>query len=282
MNELVKDLIELLSLEEIDIDLYRGAISKEPWKRVFGGQVVAQALMAACNTIEKDRMPHSLHAYFMRPGNPKKPIIFEVYRDRDGGSFNSRRVVAKQSGMPILNLACSFQKIEKGFKHQVEMPNIAPPPIDETHEDWIKQNLEKYPDNMRPFLLKERAVEFRQIFSNDGDPLEQNYWFKLIDEIGNDQILHRIMLTYATDFTLLGACLLPHNLDWADENLQVASLDHALWFHDDVKFDDWLLYHQTSPWAGAGRGLNHGKIYDKNGKLIASVAQEALIRKRER
>lgn len=278
----MKDLVELLNLEELDIDLYRGSIAKEALRRVFGGQVVGQALMAACNTVDKDRLPHSLHAYFMRPGNPDKPIIFEVYRDRDGASFTSRRVVAKQSGVPILNLACSFQRAEKGYDHQVQMPKFSPPSESESHEDWVKANLEIYPDNMRPFLLKNRAVEFRQIFSENPNSLEQNYWFRLVDDIGDNQILQRVMFAYATDFTLLGACLLPHRVNWLNDDVQAASLDHALWFHDDVKFDEWHLYHQTSPWAGAGRGLNRGEIYNTNGKLIASVAQEGLIRPRKR
>lgn len=281
-KKLVDDLIELLSLEEIDTDLYRGPINKEPWKRVFGGQVVGQALMAACQTVEKDRLPHSLHAYFMRPGNPNKPIVYEVFRDRDGGSFTSRRVVAKQSGMPIFNMACSFHKNEESIIHQAKMPNFTPPPENESLQDWVNNNLEKYPDKMRPFLQKERAVEFRQIFENLKSPLHQDYWFKIIANLPDDQILHRVLLAYATDYTLLGACLLPHKLDWADENVQVASLDHAIWFHGDVKFDDWLLYSQNSPWAGSARGLNHGEIYNREGKLVASVAQEALVRIRNK
>lgn len=279
--ELVNNLIELLTLEEIDIDLYRGPITKEPWKRVFGGQVVGQALMAACKTVDTKRMPHSLHAYFMRPGDPTKPIIFEVKRDRDGGTFTSRRVVAKQSGMPILNMACSFQIQENGLSHQLDIPNLPPPDNLISRADFIKQNLHKYPEKMWPNLLAPRAVEFRQIFNENPESLAQNYWFKINAPLPEDQTLHRVLLAYATDYTLLGACLAPHQKNWFDDDIQVASLDHAVWFHEDIKFDDWLLYTQDSPWAGGGRGLNRGMIYDQSGKLVASVAQEALIRMRK-
>ncbi len=278
-EELVTLLINLMNLEEIDTDLFRGPMTHEPWRRVFGGQVIGQALMAASKTVEGNRQAHSLHAYFMRPGDPLKPIIYEVKRDRDGGTFTSRRVIAKQNGLPILNMACSFQIPEEGLEHQLEIPHLSLPDQLMSRAEFLARNIDKYPESMRSHLLAPRPIDFRQV-SLESDELKQNYWFKIIAPLPENQILHRVLLAYATDYTLLGACLAPHDKNWFDTDMQVASLDHAVWFHQDIKFDDWLLYTQDSPWAGGGRGLNRGLIFNQDGKLVASVVQEALIRNR--
>lgn len=282
-QEIVDRLIKLLEMERIDSNIYRGPITNEPWQRVFGGQVIGQALMAACRTVDDARMPHSLHAYFMRPGNPKEPIVYEVFRDRDGRSFASRRVVAMQDGQPILNMSCSFQTLEKGIEHQSTMPDVPPPEALETEIELARAIIDTFPEDRRAHRLRPRPIEFRPIAGVDHfgakkrEP-KQYFWFKAVGEIPANQELHRVLLAYASDMMLLSTALLPHGINWDMPNVQVASLDHAVWFHDDIDMSDWLLYALDSPWSGGARGLSHGKVFTRSGKLVASVAQEGLNR----
>jgi acyl-CoA thioesterase II len=281
---LVSRLIALMDLEEIDLNLYRGPVTSEPWIRVFGGQVVGQALIAACRTVDRPRMPHSLHAYFMRPGDPHRPIIYQVNRDRDGGTFSSRRVVALQNGQPILNLAASFQVPEKGLEHQFAMPDVPPPEGLEEDRAILERNKHLLRGKSLPTVLRERPIAFRPIdpvpLGGEKLPPFRSYWFKAVAPLPDDQILHRGLLAYASDMMLLGTCMRPHGLNWMSDNIQEASLDHAVWFHGDIKLDDWLLYVLDSPWSGEARGLNRGLIYTRDGRLVASVTQEGLIRVR--
>ncbi len=281
--DLVQRLVRLLDLEQIEVDLFRGGRTSEPWVRVFGGQVIGQALIAACRTVTPDRLPHSLHAYFMRPGDPHLPIVYQVSRDRDGGTFTSRRVVAIQHGKPILNLAASFQQREEGLAHQFDMPDVPPPEGLEDVREIALRNIDRIPEARRALVLHRRPISFRPVAGSAGYDEErrspqQAYWFRTVAPLPDDQTLHRGMLAYASDMMLLGTSMLPHGLSWPRDDMQEASLDHALWIHDDIKLDDWLLYTQDSPWSGGGRGLNRGLIYTREGRLVASVAQEGLIR----
>lgn len=282
---LVERLVQLLDIEELDRDLFRGPVTQEPWNRVFGGQVVAQALMAACRTVDATRPPHSLHAYFMRPGNPQWPIIYRVYRDRDGGSFSTRRVVARQNGEVIFNLAASFHIVEPGFTHQAVMPDV-PPPEDLPDElDRSEEFIARFPAHRRPLMRERRALEFRPAAPGQryeltaSDPV-QSYWFRVVAPLPGEKLLHRVALAYASDMMLISTSLLPHPVAWNMDQVQEASLDHAVWFHDDVRVDDWLLYSMDSPWSDGARGLSRGLIFTRDGRLVASVAQEGLIRPR--
>lgn len=282
-QELVNKLVELLAMERIDSNIYRGPITNEPQIRVFGGQVIGQALMAACRTVDEDRMPHSLHAYFMRPGNPKEPIVYEVFRDRDGKSFSSRRVVAMQDGAPILNMSCSFQAAEEGISHQSPMPNVIGPELLKNESQLVRDNPELFSEPRHTMRMRLRPIEFRPVSGIDHyiakkrDPI-QYFWFRAAGTIPQNQIMHRVLLAYASDMMLLSTALLPHGINWDMPQVQVASLDHAVWFHDNFDMGEWLLYALESPWAGGSRGLSHGKVYTQDGRLVASVAQEGLNR----
>ncbi|MBK5263910.1 MAG: acyl-CoA thioesterase II [Alphaproteobacteria bacterium] len=282
-SELIADLIELLEVERLDRDLYRGRRKKGGVGRVFGGQVIAQALMAASLSIEDEKAMHSLHAYFMRPGDENLPIIFRVERDFDGGSFANRRVIAMQNGKPILNLTSSFQRKEEGLSHMAPMPQV-PPPDNLTSLLELAQKYEDVlPPDARDFMKRPSAIELRPVTAlpflpgEKRDPANQ-CWFRAVAPVRDDPRLHRVMLAHASDMVLLSTSLLPHGINWVTHKIQTASLDHALWFHEDVRIDDWLLYVTDSPWAGHARGFNRGSIYTREGKLIASVAQEGLIR----
>ena len=284
--ELVAGLIDLLHLEQLEENLYRGKRTLEPWVRVFGGQVIGQALMAACQTVDALRIPHSLHAYFMRPGDPGREIVYQVWRDRDGGSFSSRRVVAIQNGKPILNMAASFQVPEAGLDHHIAMPQGLPDP--ETLEDErsiLLRNIRFIPPQRRGPMLRPRPLEFRPVnpahrVPDRPHPAQTNYWFKSVAPLPDDPQLHRAMLAYASDMMLLSTSMLPHGVSWFSKGMQEASLDHALWIHEDFRLDEWLLYTMDAPWTGHGRGLNRGQIFTRDGRLVASVMQEGLIRVR--
>lgn len=281
----VEGLVDLLTVETIDTDLYRGIPLPGGKGRVYGGQVVAQALQAAQMTIP-DRNCHSLHCYFMRPGEEGKPIIFRVARDHDGRTFATRRVIASQNGEPILNMLLSFQTPEEGFEHQDAMPDVTPPEELISEADLWRANQDKIPAPLREYLLRPRPLEFRHVYTlNPLAPTprapQHASWFRTVAPIGDDPQLHRAVLAYASDMTLLTTCALPHAVSYFDPTLQIASLDHAVWFHDDFRADDWLLYVTDSPWAGGARGFNRGKIYTREGKLVASVSQEGLVRKKK-
>ena len=279
-------LVDLLTVEELDRDLYRGKRNPGGQGRVFGGQVIAQALMSAVGSVDEDRVAHSLHAYFMRPGDEKLPIIFRVERDYDGGSFSNRRVIAIQRGKPILNMTASFQRQEKGLEHQAEMPDVPQPEELATESEIAERYRDRFPKAFVDFMTRPRAIELRPVESwldpeNEVRNGLRQTWIRTSGPVGDDPIMHRAILAYASDMTLLGTSMKPHGVNWLMPQMQTASLDHALWFHDDVRVDDWLLYACDSPWSGGARGYNRGHLFTRDGKLIASATQEGLIRWRE-
>jgi acyl-CoA thioesterase-2 len=257
---------------------------RDRWQRVFGGQVLGQALVAATHTVEA-RVCHSLHAYFLRPGDPKMPILYEVDRARDGGSFTSRRVVAIQGGQQIFNMAVSFQVPEEGLEHQIDMPP-APDPDSLLSERQRRMEIASdMPDEARAWFLRERPIEIRAVdppdrFKPGKRPPRQTVWIRATGALPDNPSLHQCVLAYASDMTLLDTCLLPHGYSVMSPNMQLASLDHAMWFHRPFRADEWLLYVQDSPSASGARGFNRGTVYRRDGALVASVAQEGLIRVR--
>jgi acyl-CoA thioesterase-2 len=281
----IKPLLERLDLERLDRDLFRGFSPDDGRPRVYGGQVAAQALVAAVRTVE-DRVAHSLHSYFLRPGDPKVPIIYEVDRIRDGRSFATRRVVAIQNGEAIFNMAASFQIEEDGYDYQEPMPEAAPPESVPSTEELIAAAAEETKDPIFRFLDRlERPILIHDLDPTDPRNPEKRdephmVWFRAKGELPDEPLLHQCVLAYASDMTLLGASLRHHALTWFDQTLQVASLDHALWFHRPFRADEWLLYVTESPSTSGARGLNFGRIYTREGTLVASVVQENLMRRR--
>ncbi len=281
----METLISTLDIEPIEVDIFRGRSPQVGWQRVFGGQVIAQALMAAHRTVADDRFVHSLHAYFMRPGDPSVPIIYQVERIRDGSSFNTRRAVAIQHGKAIFALSASFQVEEAGFDHQIPMPAV---PMPETliGEQQIKeQYLAHAPAAIRKYWERERPIEIRPVslkhyFTNEKLDPRQDVWVRATGAVPDSRLYQAAVLAYLSDMTLLDASLHAHGTSIFDQSLQVASLDHAMWFHRPHKLDDWLLYTQDSPSASGARGLTRGSLFTRSGVLIASVAQEGLIRKK--
>ena len=284
--ELAQGLVDLLTVEELDTDLYRGARQPGGVGRVFGGQVIAQALQAAQRSTETPKAAHSLHAYFMRPGSEDYPIIYRVVRDFEGRSFATRRVIALQRGQPILNMAASFQRPEEGLHHQDAMPDV-PRPAELKSEFELRHDMaDDIPEKFRRHFLRSRPIEIRPVaphswFRPQKREPAQYSWFRLVAPIGDNAAMHRAILAYASDMSLLGTAMLPHGITWMTHKVQTASLDHALWLHEDFRADQWLLYACDSPWAGRARGFNRGKIYTEDGRLVASAAQEGLIRMRE-
>ena len=282
MHAVLKDLIGLLELERIEQNIYRGDSRDIGGPQVFGGQVLGQALSAAQRTVD-GRVAHSLHAYFLRRGDVDAPIVYEVDRQRDGGSFSSRRVVAIQHGRPILNLAASFHLIEPGLEHQSEMPDVPGPDGLRELADNARDMLEFIPVKMRRFLFENRAFEFRHVEPIDfstgkkSAPLK-HVWVKAIGALPDDPVLHQNMLAYVSDHELIGTSTLPHGLTFLRDNVIMASLDHALWFHRAVRVDEWLLYAIDSPNSAGARGFARGQFFNQGGDLVASVAQEGLVR----
>ena len=281
-NPIVTDLIHLLTLERLEENLFRGESRDIGSKQVYGGQVLGQALSAAAQTVD-DRHIHSLHAYFLRAGDMAAPIVYEVDRQRDGRSFSSRRVVAIQHGRPILNMAASFQIDEQGFDHQAPMPEVPQP--DQLHDvaEHPDLPLDRLPEKTRRFICSERPLEIRfvqdpQYFGTKPREPVKHIWFKAADKLPDSRQLHEALLAYASDYGLLVTALRPHGVSTLDKNLQLASLDHAMWFHRPFRADDWLLYSCDSPNSISNRGLARGSIYDQQGKLVASTAQEGLMR----
>jgi acyl-CoA thioesterase-2 len=274
--------LALLDLVELGDDVYQGISPEGRLQRVFGGQVLGQALTAATRTVESSRICHSLHAYFLRPGDPRVPIRYEVDRSRDGRSFSVRRVVAIQHDKQIFVLACSFQEQESGYTHQFPMPNVPPPEELEDETEARRRHAAQLPDVLREWLTRPRPFETRPVVLDPpGDrparPPYDNVWFRAAGPV--PEKLGAALLAYASDATLLSTSLLPHGKT-IFSNLQVASLDHAMWFHRAIDFTDWLLYAQDSPSASGARGFNRGMIFTRDGILVASVAQEGLIRPR--
>jgi acyl-CoA thioesterase II len=284
MNALLADLLRLLELERIEINLFRGASRDIGSAQVFGGQVLGQALVAASATVD-DRDAHSLHAYFLRRGDFNAPIVYEVDRSRDGGSFSSRRVVAIQHGHQIFHMSASFQKAETGLDHQLSAPIVSPPESLPDHMTGLRKRLDSLPPERRRVWEGERPWEFRLVEPVPDKPRPadgvRHVWFRVTQRCPDDPILHRCLLAYLSDFQLLETALLPHGVSHLDGRLTIASIDHAMWFHRPVRIDDWLLYVLASPSASGSRGFAIGRIYDRGGALVASVAQEGLMRWRD-
>jgi len=299
-EQLVKGLVDLLTVEKRASDIYRGTPQEGGMGRVFGGQVLAQALQAAQSSISEGKTAHSLHAYFLRGGVEGPPIEYRIERDFDGRSFANRRVVAAQesedgSFTPILNLTASFQVPEQGLEHcEAPMPDVAPPEDLRPDMDVRREMADKIGDKMsdagRALMLRPRPIEMRTVdrlhwMNSERKEPHAHSWFRTAAPItgaADTPDLHRAIITYASDYTLLGTSALPHGLSWMRGELVGASLDHALWFHAPARADEWLLYVTDSPWSGGGRGFNRGRIFTRDGKLVASVAQEGMMRKRKR
>jgi acyl-CoA thioesterase-2 len=275
--------VQLLDLEPIEVNIFRGVSPEDRMQRVFGGQVAGQALVAAARTVDDGSRVHSLHAYFLRPGDPKVPILYTVDRIRDGRSFTTRRVVAIQHGRAIFNLAASFQVDEDGYEHGLPMPDVPPP---ESLPDWQAQwasVADLAPDRFgRPRAIDLRYVTGAPPSRVGTSSTRQQVWLRAAGRLPDDPVLHTCLLTYASDMTLLDTALLPYGTSALDESIQMASLDHAMWFHQPFRADTWLLYDQETPAASGGRGLTRGSVFRRDGTLVASVVQEGLVRRRRR
>lgn len=286
VDNVLDELLALLKLEKIEENIFRGNSQDLGFGNVFGGQVLGQALSAASQTVSEDRGAHSLHAYFMRPGDPTQPIVYHVDCIRDGKSFTTRRVVAIQKGRAILSMAASFHVQEPGFDHQDRMPADVPGPEGLLSEvEMARKISDKIPASIRNQILCIKPIEIRPVnptnpFAPKKEAPDRYVWFKTIHKMEDDLTVHKYMLAYASDFGLVSTSLRPHGKTFWDPKMQVASLDHAMWFHRDFRMDDWLLYVIHSPNASKARGLNHGSIYTRDGVLVASTAQEGLIRYR--
>ena len=284
MSSAVQDLLSVLDLEQLEVNLFRGRSPQVGWQRVFGGQVIGQALVAATRTVDA-RPPHSMHAYFLLAGDPKVPIIYEVDRIRDGKSFTTRRVMAIQHGQPIFAMSVSFHADEGGMDHQAKMPKV-PQPSDLPSESEIKERvLPMMPDPVRKYYERERPIELRPVefgryLGKTSETGEFNVWIRTTGRLPDDAAIHRCVLAYASDMTLLDTALVPHGRTVFEKSIMAASLDHALWFHRPFRADEWLLYSQDSPNLHGARGFARGLIFSADGTLVASVAQEGLVRER--
>ena len=286
MSHVLDDLVSLLSLEPIEENLFRGRSQDLGFRQLFGGQVLGQSLSAASKTVEDARHVHSLHGYFLRPGDAHLPVVYQVDRVRDGGSFSTRRVTAIQKGHPIFTCGASFQYDEEGFEHQTQMPHVVGPENLPSELELMRQREQLIPEHMKDKLLCPKPIEFRPVTESDpynpkpADPVKY-IWFRADGTLPDIPALHRYMLAYASDFNLLTTSLLPHGKTVWQKDMQIASLDHSLWFHGELRADDWLLYAMDSPWAGNSRGFSRGSVFNREGKLVASVSQEGLIRHRK-
>lgn len=269
MSDTLDHLVALLGLEMLEEDLFRGCSQDLGLPQLFGGQVLGQALSAATQTVAESRQVHSLHGYFLRPGDASRPVVYQVDRVRDGGSFTTRRITAIQKGRPIFFCSTSFHGEELGFHHEAQMPALpGPDSLDSS------ASIRRFDGHPIEFLHLEDSAD-------SGQPARKRLWFRLNGKLPDNPALHRYLLAYSSDFNLLTTALVPHGIRFGDPTLQIASLDHALWFHRDVRVNDWLLYDMDSPWAGGARGLARGSIYNREGQLVASSAQEGLTRLRE-
>jgi len=282
MSRALDQLLTILDIERLEENLFRGLSPQVGWQRVFGGQVIGQALVAANRTVN-GRLAHSLHAYFLRAGDPSVPIIYNVDRIRDGGSFTTRRVVAVQHGQAIFSMAASFHKEETGLEHQIKMPEVPPPESLPSEAELKACLIDRVPPQVKAYWERERPIEIRPVdlsrylTPGNHDPSQQ-VWIRATGELSNDQSLHQCVLAYASDFTLLDTALIAHGRFVFDPKLMLASLDHALWFHRKLRADEWLLYAQDSPISGGGRAFCRGMLFTRDGKLVASTAQEGLLR----
>ena len=284
MRPALQALLDILNLEYIEENIFRGYNRNLGSKRVFGGQVLAQALVAADRTVEEERMAHSLHAYFILPGDIEAPLVYDVDRIRDGGSFTTRRIRAIQHGTPIFNMSASFQRVEEGREHQTAMPDVPGPDGLASEIELLRAMADRIPEKIRATFTQDRPFEFRPVdpvnpFAPTPREPEHAVWFRAVDQLPDDPIVHQALLAYASDHGLLPTALRPHSLSWLQPDMQVASLDHALWFHRPFRADEWMLYVIESPTAAGARGFTRGAVY-QDGALIASVAQEGLMRQR--
>lgn len=284
MTRVLENLVELLALERIEENLFRGQSQDLGWGSVFGGQVLGQALSAAVRTVPTERHVHSLHGYFLRSGQVDKPIVYDVDRIRDGRSFTTRRVVAIQDGKAIFSMAASFHLLEEGFDHQAEMPEAPPPESLPSELDLARARAEHIPDALKPIALAERPIEMRPV--DPVNPLRPRareprklVWCRAAGTLPDDPALHAYLLAYASDFHLIGTALMPHGVSWLSPGMRVASLDHAMHFHRPARVDEWLLYSMDSPSASGGRGLGLGRFYTRDGHLVATTVQEGVIRR---
>ena len=282
MNQLLDDLIKVMTLERLEMNLFRGESRDIGSPQVFGGQVLGQALVAATATAE-DRVVHSLHAYFLRRGDFNAPIVYEVDRAMDGKHFSSRRVVAIQHGRQIFNMSASFQSAETGLEHQTSIPEVPPPESLPDVESYYRSMADKLPPALLRILEQKRPFEFRPV--QPPDPMRRDksaplkhVWFRAVDKLPDDEALHRGLLAYVSDFHLLDTALNPHGFAMISPRLMIASIDHAMWFHRSVRVDDWLLYAIDSPSASGALGFTRGSVFARDGRLVASAAQEGLIR----
>jgi len=286
MTQAMQELLDILDLEQLEHNLYRGRSHKVGWQRVFGGQVIGQALVAAQRTVATERHVHSLHCYFMRPGDPQVPIIYQVDRLRDGGSFTTRRVTAIQHGHAIFSLECSFQVDEEGFEHQMPMPLDVPGPETLRNQfELLQETGHEMPEAVRKYWARDRPLEIRPVniehyTSKDKLPPRQNVWVRMMGDVPDDRRIQAAILAYLSDMTLLETSTFAHGRVGFDPEIQMASLDHAMWFHRPCLLDDWLLYAQDSPNTIGSRGFSRGFLYARDGTLVASTAQEGLVRLR--
>jgi acyl-CoA thioesterase-2 len=283
MSRVLDRLLELLELECIDEDVFLGPSQDLGWGTVFGGQVLGQALSAAGRTVDGTRHAHSLHGYFLRPGDPRKSITYHVERTRDGASFSTRRIRAHQDGPPIFFMAASFQRPERGLEHQEEMPRVPGPEGLASYHELTRRYLHLAPETLRASLDVEWPIEMRPVEVSDPmapEPAEPRarVWLRAEAPLPDDERVHRHLLAWASDFSLLDTALAPHGRSYWQGDLKMASIDHAMWFHRPFRADDWLLYAMDSPNASGARGLTRGEIFDRSGRLVASTAQEGLIR----
>lgn len=285
MTRVLTELVTLLALEKIEENLFRGQSQDLGWGQVFGGQVLGQALSAAVQTVPADRHVHSLHAYFLRLGDAHKPIVYTVDRVRDGSSFSTRNILATQNGKPIFQMLASFQIEEPGFDHAEPMqPVVGPDGLLSERELWAKY-AEQLPDKLRTRAMAERPIELRPVtpihpFAPEQSVPDAAVWVRTAGALPDDQALHRYLLAYCSDFAFLPTSLRPHGVTWVNPGLQIASIDHAMWFHRPFRMDDWLLHVMHSPSASGARGLVRGSVFSSDGQLVASTAQEGLIRVR--
>ena len=286
-KNVLEELIDLLALERIEADLFRGQSQDLGWGQVFGGQVIGQALSAATQTVPSDRHVHSLHAYFLRPGDAARPIVYEVDRIRDGRSFTTRRIVAVQGGRPIFNMSASFQLDEPGFEHADTMPKGVPGPDDglvSELELW-RRHADHIPPDARSRALAERPIEVIPVdpvdsFSPEKKAPDHAVWLRATGALPDNPALHRYLLAYCSDFSFMTTAMRPHGATWVDPSMQVASIDHIMWFHRPFRLDQGLLHCMHSPSASGARGLVLGSVFSRDGTLVASTAQEGLIRRR--
>lgn len=297
MHRLLADLVDLLALERLAPDRFSGRSQDLGWRAIFGGQVLGQSLSAAAQTVPPDRSVHSLHGYFLRAGDVTRPILYDVERLRDGRSFTTRRVIARQAqetgetsaidraGEAIFSLEASFQVHEEGFEHQDPMPEVPPPESLPSERALALAIADRLPEALRQMATAERPIEIRPVeprtpLQPKPMPPKRYLWYRAIDKLPDDPALHQYLLAYASDFSFLGTALDPHGISWLTPGMQVASLDHALWFHRPFRFDEWVLYAVDSPSASGARGLVRGRFFDRAGRLIASSTQEGLMRRR--